>query len=124
MPLNVLLADDHADTLEILMRVLQRWGHSCTVAHSAAQTRKAAVETRFDVLLCDYHLGDGTCCDVQEAIRQLYPIYGVAVTGHGDEAHREQVIAAGYADYLTKPVSLKLLKEILDAVEARRKPAA
>jgi DNA-binding response OmpR family regulator len=34
------------------------------------------------------------------------------------------VIAAGYADYLTKPVSLKLVKEILDAVEARRKPAA
>jgi CheY-like chemotaxis protein len=77
MPLNVLLADDHADTLEILMRMLQRWGHSCTVAHSAAQARKAAVETRFDVVLCDYHLGDGTCCDMLEAIRQLYPICGV-----------------------------------------------
>jgi hypothetical protein len=51
-------------------------------------------------------------------------IHGVAITGHGDQTHRDRVIAAGYADYLVKLVSFPLLKEILDAIEGGRKLAS
>jgi CheY-like chemotaxis protein len=120
MPLEVLVIDDHADSVELLMRVLERWGHSFAVAHSVAEARAVAHRQRFDLLLCDYQLGDGTCCDVLADVRGRYPIHGVAITGHGDESHRLAAIAAGYGDYLVKPLSLPLLKEILDAVDARR----
>jgi CheY-like chemotaxis protein len=124
MPLDVLVCDDYGDTLDLLLPVLERWGHSYSVARSAADARAMATTQRFDVLLCNYLLCDGTCCGVVEAILLFYPIHGVAITGHGDDTYREKAIAAGFADYLTKPVSLPLLKEILDAVEARRKPAS
>jgi hypothetical protein len=45
-------------------------------------------------------MGAGTCCEVLGDIRKLYPIHGVAITGHGDETHRQAAIAAGYANYL------------------------
>jgi len=48
----------------------------------------------------------------------------VVITGHGDHAHHQAAIAAGYDAYLVKPLNLTLLKEILDAIEGARKQAS
>ena len=72
MPLKVLVVDDHADTLDLLTRVLERWGHFHVIAHSTAEAQKMATGLRFDVLLCDYQLGDGTC-DVLGDLRNRIP---------------------------------------------------
>jgi CheY-like chemotaxis protein len=123
MPLDVLVVDNHADTLGAMRCMMAMWGHACAVADSAAAALALAAARRFDVLLCDYQLDDGTCCDVLAAIRARYPIHGVAITGHGDDARRQVALDAGYADYLTKPLSPEVLKEILDAVDAQRDAA-
>jgi CheY-like chemotaxis protein len=120
MPLDVLVCDVDGDTLDPLLGVLERWGHTCSVARSPAQARAMAMAQRFDIMLCDYLLGDGACCSVIEFILLLYRIHGVAIIADGDETQRQKAITCGFADYLTKPVSLPLLKEILDAVEARK----
>ena len=123
MPLDVLLVDNHPDTLGAMRRLLAMWGHTCAVADSAGAALALAATRRFDVLLCDYQLDDGNCCDVLAAVRALYPIHGIALTGHGDDARRRRAIDAGYADYLTKPADLKVLEEILNAVDAQRDAA-
>jgi CheY-like chemotaxis protein len=121
MRLNVRVVDDHADTLDLLPRVLEKWGHSCVTAKSVGEANVMALALRFDVVLCDYELPDGNCCNLLQGIRKMYPVHGVAITGHGDETHRRQAIAAGYVDYMVKPLNLSLLQEILEVVEAKRK---
>jgi CheY-like chemotaxis protein len=45
----------------------------------------------------------------------------VALTGHGDEAHRRRARERGIGDYLLKPVDIGALRQVLD--EAARGPA-
>jgi DNA-binding response OmpR family regulator len=120
MPLNILVVDDHADTLDLLPRVLEKWGHYCVVAKSVAKATILASEARFNVVLCDFELPDGNCCNVIRNIRAIYPIHGVAMTGHEDQEHQEMALGAGYSDYLIKPLNLPVLREALEAVASKK----
>ena len=91
-----MLVEDHADTARVLSRLLEKLGHSVTVAHSVGEALAAFVPDRYDVLLSDVGLPDGTGIDLIKEIRTRSDLPAVALTGFGMEEDVAKCKAAGF----------------------------
>ncbi len=58
--LNILLVDDHADTLRVMSRLLRKLDHQVTTADCKSAALAAAASKQFDLLISDIGLPDGT----------------------------------------------------------------
>jgi PAS domain S-box-containing protein len=116
--LRILLVDDHQDTTAILSRLLTRLGHSVRAAHSVTEAQEAALGEKFDLLLTDMGLPDGTGIDLIKKLRRLqYPLQAIALSGFGAESDIKASRAAGAIDHLVKPIDLLKLKAVLSRVQ-------
>lgn len=68
---RILFVDDHADTRELLLRLLQRWGYEGVPANGVGEALKAAREQAFDLYLLDHKFEDGSGADLCAAIREF-----------------------------------------------------
>jgi PAS domain S-box-containing protein len=113
--LNLLLVEDHADTAEAMADLLRSLGHRVTVAGSLAAARAVAEEAggRFDLVVSDLGLPDGSGLDLMRELSGRYGLTGVALSGYGMEEDVRRSREAGFAAHLTKPVSLQTLRETI-----------
>ena len=117
VPLNILLVDDHEDTVRVMSRILKIRGHRTTAAYTAAEARTHADAGPFDVVISDLGLPDSSGLELMAYLRDRHPtIKGVALSGHGDEDYRIKSAAAGFTVHLTKPVGLIEIEEALRRV--------
>jgi DNA-binding NarL/FixJ family response regulator len=104
--LEVLVVDDHPDTLRLLARELGDAGLAVRCASSGEQAIEAVEATRPDAVLLDVRMAgiDGfeTCARLRRVDADL-PI--VFITGLGETEHVVRGFEAGGTDYVTKPVS-------------------
>jgi signal transduction histidine kinase/CheY-like chemotaxis protein len=108
--LNILLVEDHADTAEAMADLLSLMGHRVTTAGTVAAALEAARRERFDLLLSDLGLPDGSGLDVMREISRKDGIPGIALSGYGMEDDIRRSHEAGFSKHLTKPVSLPALE--------------
>ena len=116
MPLRILLVEDHADTRATLMRLLTRWGHTVFAAENLAQGRQLLAQNKFDLLLSDLGLPDGSGTELMREIRQSSSIPGIALSGFGTESDSASSLEAGFAAHFTKPVGTQYLKAAIDQI--------
>ncbi|HEX8202373.1 MAG TPA: response regulator [Isosphaeraceae bacterium] len=104
--LRVLLVEDHADTLQVMSRLLGRLGHAVTTASSVGAALEAARAADFDLLVSDLGLPDGSGLDLMRRLRAAAPrpIPGIALSGYGMEDDLRKSREAGFLAHLTKPV--------------------
>ncbi|MBE7212064.1 MAG: response regulator, partial [Gluconacetobacter diazotrophicus] len=111
---RVLLVDDHHDTCLGMQRLLNRRGYRVTVAHSVAEgLAKAEAEGRFDLLISDLGLPDGSGCDLMTTLRQRGGPPGIALSGYGMESDIDKTREAGFSEHLIKPVAIDRLEEAM-----------
>ena len=84
---------------------------------SVGEALKASEQKRFDLLVTDIGLPDGSGHDLMKKIRQHQPIDGIAVSGFGMEEDLEKSREAGFADHLIKPINVDRLQEALRRFE-------
>ena len=121
-PLRILVVEDHADTLEMLGRMLQMDGHDVVPAGGFQPAVRLADSAQFDVLLADIQLGDGCGWALMKLLRQTRPeLVGIAMTGHGTREHRDRSTEAGYCAHLTKPIDFRKLREAIQWCTQRTK---
>ena len=112
--LKVLIVEDNRDTLRYLAMVLRLRGHEVTEAASLAEARAVAVPG-LGLLLSDIELPDGTGL---ELVRELCgaKVRAIAMSGYGSEEDVKMSLEAGFAEHLTKPVSLQTLEAAIRRV--------
>ena len=88
--------------------------YDCTIASSVSEARDALNCDRFDIIIADHSLGDGTAFDILDLAKNT-PI--IVVTGAGDEETAVKVWKAGAYDYLIKDLDQNYLKAIPITVE-------
>ncbi|HRK30331.1 MAG TPA: PAS domain S-box protein [Tepidisphaeraceae bacterium] len=123
LALDVLLVEDHAATADILSRLLRRVG--CTVKTVA--TKLAAVEAaqahRFDLILSDIGLPDGTGHQLLTELRARGDnTRAIALSGFGAAPDIAASREAGFAEHLTKPVDFEFLRAAISRVAASAQP--
>ena len=116
-PLDILLIEDNADSADLIVKLLQRYGHRVTARYDGTSGIAFAREQRPDVVICDLGLPDEvTGFDVAEALRSQERTAGIqliALTGYGGPDMKQRCLDAGYAMHLTKPISARALAEAI-----------
>ena len=113
-PRKILLVDDHADTAAALKRMLVSCGHEVVIAGNVAEAVEKGTAERFDLLLSDIGLPDGTG---QELLQKLGPgrvIPAIALSGFGSAQDIERSLSAGFLVHLTKPVNFEKLQDAIE----------
>lgn len=124
---RLLVVDDDEDLAQLIGRlVAAKRGWSITRAGTVKAAVERLVADRFDLVLVDHSLPDGTGLQVVESIRREVPETPVLfLTGHGSEAIALQAISLGATDYMTKGTTMfDALGERLDALLLRSKDVA
>ena len=73
---------------------------------------------RFDLVLCDIGLPDGSGYDVISKAKAKGPIKAVAITGFGTDEDIRRSKEAGFDFHLIKPVDFQELRTVLEQVGA------
>lgn len=112
-PLRLLLVEDHAATREALTVLLRRDGHSVITAECGKDALAAAADGRFDLIISDLGLPDGSGLDLMRELRRHHPMPGIMLSGYGSEEDQRQSREAGFFAHLVKPVRIGILRDLL-----------
>ena len=82
-------------------------------AGSIAHARELAAQETIDFLIVDIGLPDGNGNELMKELRERFGLKGVALTGYGTEEDIQENLAAGIVAYLTKPIRIDSLENIL-----------
>jgi signal transduction histidine kinase/ActR/RegA family two-component response regulator len=110
--LRILLVEDNQDTLQFLALILGRRGYEVYTAANLAEARAAVAAERFDLLISDIELPDGTSLGLVRELRDRR-IPSIAMSGYGSEEDLRQSLEAGFVEHLTKPIDLGRLEEAM-----------
>jgi two-component system, sensor histidine kinase and response regulator len=123
--LRVLLAEDNAVNQLVALRLLERFGHTVTVAANGKKALEAWEKGGFDAILMDVQMPEMNGWETTQAIREKERSTGgripiIAMTAHAMKGDDERCFAAGMDDYLTKPIRTEELMTVLEKVGARK----
>ncbi len=112
--LRILLVDDHQDTCAALEKLLVRRGHLVAATHNVRSAMEAAVRNRFDLLISDIALPDGSGMELMIQLHAFSRIPGIAISGFGNNGDIEKSLQAGFSEHLIKPVKLEKLEAAME----------
>ncbi|MGZ5559484.1 MAG: PAS domain-containing protein [Methylobacter sp.] len=119
--LRILVVDDNKDAAESLSWLLSSQGHTVSLAYDGHTALEIALAEKPQVVLLDIGLPGMDGYEVARVLRQspaLGTTHLIALSGYGRQEDRELANAAGFNDYLTKPVNFDDLQRALSAAGA------
>jgi two-component system, NtrC family, response regulator PilR len=120
---HVLIVDDEPDICELIEITLARMGLTTQIAHNLTDARLILGSERFDLCLTDMRLPDGNGIELVELVQQNYPHLPIAViTAHGNMELAVRALKAGAFDFVSKPVDLKILRNLIAAATSLPPP--
>jgi CheY-like chemotaxis protein len=114
----ILVVDDHGDTLRSMKMLLARLGYEVLAAENMTDALRIAEKQHFDILLSDIGLPDGNGLELLRKIRAIRDVPALALSGFGMDEDIDRSREAGFADHLTKPVSIDRLQAAISQLEA------
>ncbi len=115
MKKKILIIDDDLDMCTLLSRFLNKKGFETDMAHNGAKGLARFNEQHFDIVLCDFRLGDKDGKDVLLKIKEANSqTIVIIITGYSDIKTAVDVIKLGAFDYITKPL---IPDEVINVIE-------
>jgi signal transduction histidine kinase/CheY-like chemotaxis protein len=118
-PLRILLAEDNRVNQRVACAMLAKRGHHVTVVDNGRQAVDAVAREAFDAVLMDVQMPEmggfeatGHIRSAERGLARRTPI--IAMTAHAMSGDRERCLAAGMDGYITKPITLRTLCEVVE----------
>ena len=92
----------------------QNLQYDYTAVQSISQAEEILKSERFDIIVSDYSLGDGTALDILNSVKDI-PI--ILITAAEDEQVLINALRAGSYDYLPKDFDRNYLKAVPKTIE-------
>jgi PAS domain S-box-containing protein len=125
LPLHILLAEDNTVNQKVALRMLERMGYRADVVANGLEVLEALQRQRYDVILMDVQMPEMDGLEASRLIHENWPAEQcpciVAMTANAMQGDREECLAAGMHDYLTKPIQVTALQEALERAGQRAK---
>ena len=117
--LTILLVEDNAVNRTLAIRLLEKRGHSVTVAVNGKEALAALDRKTFDLIFMDVQMPEMDGLEATRAIRENEKLSGthvpiIAMTAHAMAGDEERFRRAGMDEYLSKPVKTGELTELLN----------
>ena len=113
---SILVAEDNEVNAVILIKMLELKGFKVTRVINGEEAIKALEKSSFDLILMDINMPIMSGIEATIEIRRLgydtLPI--VAVTANAFESEKEEVLAAGMNDHISKPIVTAKLEKVLN----------
>jgi len=126
--MRVLVAEDNPVNQKVILLMLSRLGYRADVATNGGEVLNFLRQSPYELILMDLQMPE---MDGLETTRRIRADQGgsavspwiVAVTANAMQGDRERCLAAGMNDYLSKPVMMDDLVEVLRRALAAQRPA-
>lgn len=116
---SCLIVDDEQSICLLIHDFLNEKGYRVSFCHTKTQAFKVIASERFDLVLVDKNLPDGSGMEVAAEIRRLN-LHSeiIIITGYSDLESAIEAVSLGVFRYIKKPFDLKVLEaEIQGALE-------
>ena len=117
IPLRVLVAEDNLVNQKVAVRFLSRLGYQAAVANNGREALQALDESKYDLVLMDMQMPEMDGLTATREIRLRYPSARqpriFALTANAVTGDRERCLAAGMDDYLSKPVKIESIEQLI-----------
>ena len=119
--LQILLAEDNVVNQRVAALLLERQGHTVTVAANGKEAIELWQSQPFDLILMDVQMPEMDGFQAAQEIRKLEAQSGqhipiIALTARAMKGDRERCLAAGMDGYLSKPIKVAELFEAIELV--------
>lgn len=113
---RILVVDDEADLRELLEITLVKMGLDVDCADCLALARTRLAQTEYALVLTDMRLPDGLGIELVREVSSSYKHTPIAVlTAYGSADNAVAALKAGAFDYLSKPVALDQLRQMVQS---------
>jgi len=123
-PLRILLAEDNVVNQKLALRLLQQMGYRADVASNGIEAIESVERQTYDVVLMDVQMPEMDGLEASRHITAKWPADQrpriVAMTANAMAGDREECLAAGMDDYVTKPIRVDALVEALHNAATRK----
>ncbi len=120
-PFTLLLIDDEETQLKALKSYLERRDYQVYTAVNGEEGFKIARKHFIDLVLTDYRMPGWNGLVVLRKIKELNPeIDVVVITAYGSIEDAVELMKAGAYDYLSKPIDLNELENLIERVKEKR----
>ena len=112
-----LIVDDEPDIRELLELTLGRMNINTRSAASLGEAHALLASEKFDICLTDMRLPDGNGIDLVRHIQQLdINLPTAVITAYGSMETAVDALKAGAFDFVSKPVDLTVLRNLINSV--------
>ena len=119
--MDVLVVENDLSTLSHIVELIQSWGHRAEKSETGNSALDKVTKHKFDLILVDISLPDMASQDLIVKLKELRPEIGiVTMTGTSNKELEKEIRTLGIIYYMSKPVSKKVLKEILDHISLKK----
>ena len=116
---HILVVEDNLVNQQVVLHMLNHLGHQAQVVGNGLEALQALENTRYDLVLMDCQMPEMDGYEATRAIRahdsrvlqRQIPI--IALTANAMQGDRENALAAGMDDFLSKPISSEALASTL-----------
>ncbi|MDX2256812.1 MAG: response regulator [Pseudanabaenaceae cyanobacterium bins.39] len=121
---NILLAEDNMVNQKVAMRVLTHLGYKADIANNGHEVIKAMSQKSYDLILMDVQMPgmDGIQATkqirLQEQESHIPKVIIIAMTANATENDQDTCLQSGMTDYISKPIQIDRLKELLKYYES------
>ncbi|MEO8398306.1 MAG: response regulator [Ignavibacteriaceae bacterium] len=116
-PLRILVAEDNMVNQKVALKILEKMGFRSDVAANGIEVLEAIYRINYDIILMDILMPE---MDGLEATKMIYKEVGnenrpiiIAMTANAMQGDRETCLDAGMDDYISKPVRIEEIQNIL-----------
>lgn len=123
--LRILLAEDGFVNQRVATGLLRQRGHHAVIAENGQEAIQAWEDRKFDLILMDVQMPELDGLEATRIIREREQTDGghtpiIAMTANVMKGDREQCLAAGMDDYISKPIDRSELYRLLDGIISQR----
>ncbi|TYQ31265.1 response regulator [Pseudanabaena sp. UWO310] len=123
---SILLAEDNPVNQKVAMRVLKHLGYEADIVGNGQEAIAAIADKAYDLILMDIQMPEMDGIQATKHIRdrenasQSPPIAIVAMTANATDDDQNICRDAGMSDYISKPIQIDKLKNILQRYESMK----
>jgi len=121
-PLRILLVEDYVVNQKVATRILERMGYRPDIAGNGIEAIESIHRQPYDVVLMDVQMPQMDGLDATRFIRKNFPADRqpriIAMTANAMQGDREECLASGMDDYISKPINVDALIRALSQCRA------